>query len=71
MTVIHPLRALFLCLAVPAMVLAAGIGSANNGPVPSTVAVSGKGYWPASAGRLCPQEVGYGRYGQPITVQDI
>ena len=78
MSVLNPLRALFLCVGVAAILLTAGIGSASNGPeavspqmtVPAPKTSKGKGYWDAKAGRLCPDEVGYGKYDQPITVQD-
>ena len=72
MSVTRAVRAVFMCAAVGGVVLTAAMGSANNATV-ETVEISapGKGYWDASAGRICPREVGYGRYEQKITIQDI
>lgn len=71
MTMIFSLRALFVCLGIAATVMTAGIGSAKNAPGPVMISAKGKGFWDASAGRICPREVGYGKYEQRITVQDI
>ncbi len=70
MSVIYAVRTLFVCLAVPAVVLTAGMGSATNAPEEPTVSVRAENHWDASTGRLCPREVGYGKFDQPITVQD-
>jgi hypothetical protein len=65
-------RVLFLCVVVPGVLLTGGMGSARNAAAPQPVeTVKPKGVWDASAGRLCPRDVGYGKFDQPITVQDI
>ena len=71
MSITSALRTLFLCLAASAIVLTATIGSASNAPEVAAVPVKAKGYWDASDGRLCPDEVKYGKFEQTITVQDI
>ena len=72
MSVTFAARAVWLSIGVVTFLLTAEIGSANYAPAEgSTAATKSIVHWDVSTGRLCPSEVGYGKFEQPITVQDI
>ena len=82
MSVVYAVRALTLCIAISGVALTAGMVGATDA-VEQTVAVAQAAEPKAETaeikrkqrahvpGRLCPREVGYGKYDQPITMQDI
>ena len=74
MSVANLVRFLSLAVAAAALlvVLGAGVGRAGKEPAASPVRTANSadddGAW---GGRLCPREVGYGKFDQPIVLQDI
>ncbi len=69
MSLTSVVRLVGMVVGVSALLLGAGIGSASNEPAVMPAKVSAQ--WDPWDGRLCPREVGYGKFDQPITLQDI